>query len=294
MSLIYLLLGAIPLISSYVLLPSYHQVPLRPLPLLYLLPNPQTTLKPIAISTVDQEQVFSARPNLTGRSNFLSNIPDITRLAATRQGPRNIDLCYFLGQDVFTSHVRCNPNWADGTNEGVKRYINEMTFETNRMVGLDNLRLVWKGPFVRTEGNWETQEEIDAAIRYDVHSVLDEGCDAAVFLLFNYFNEDCTSTTTGHDFGGKSSGGMCEIHQGSGYAEIVDQGFLNDAWVGPQILAHHLLLMLTSDLNDASRTCPNQESLLYPKLDAGNQRVDDCVVDKLNRAGVSNRACMQD
>ena len=24
-------------------------------------------------------------------------------------------------QDIFTSHVRCNPNWADGTNDGVKR-----------------------------------------------------------------------------------------------------------------------------------------------------------------------------
>ena len=91
----------------------------------------------------------------------------ILRAAVTRNGPRNIDLCYFLGQvcvcynakydqkwfmtititimiylydhdhdtfvwyismimihlikDIFTSHVRCNPNWADGSNEGVKR-----------------------------------------------------------------------------------------------------------------------------------------------------------------------------
>ena len=36
------------------------------------------------------------------------------------------------------------------------------------------------------------------------------------------------------------------------------QGFLGDAWTGPQILAHHLLLMLTSDLRDRSKTCPNK------------------------------------
>ena len=32
------------------------------------------------------------------------------------------------------------------------------------------------------------------------------------------------------------------------------QGFLGDAWTGPQILAHHLLLMLTSDLPDQVST----------------------------------------
>ena len=30
------------------------------------------------------------------------------------------------------------------TNDGLLRYINEMTYETNKMVGLNNLRLVWK------------------------------------------------------------------------------------------------------------------------------------------------------
>ena len=97
------------------------------------------------------------------------------------------------------------------------------------------------------------------------------------------------------------------------------KGFLEDAWTGPQILAHHLLLMLTSDLNDSSKTCPRKESLLHPKLYPGKdiyylsgyllshlilhfliyncflgqQRVDECVVDKLNRSGVSDRQCMQ-
>ena len=60
-----------------------------------------------------------------------------------------MDICYFLGNDIFTSHVPCNPNWGDGTNDGVKRYINELTFETNRMLGEQNMKLTWKGPFER-------------------------------------------------------------------------------------------------------------------------------------------------
>merc|ERR1712083_836575 len=166
-----------------------------------------------------------------------------------------------------TSHVRCNPNWADGSNDGVKRYINEMTYETNKMVGLNNLRLVWKGPYVRTEGVRPEQE--GDAIRYDVLSVAKENCDAAIFVLFNQFSEDCKTTTTGHKFGGVSYGGMCEVPDGRGYAVVVD-------------------------LPDKSKHCPNQESLLYPKLDPGKQRVDQCVVDKLTRSGVSRRPCMQD
>merc|ERR1711945_83490 len=139
---------------------------------------------------------------------------------------RTIDLCYFLGSDIFTSHVPCNPS-------------------------------------------------------YDVQTVVNSGCDAVVFLVFNKFSSDCKTQTYGHEFGGLSSGGMCEQRFGKGYTVIVDQGFLKDAWTGPQILAHHLLLMLTSDLPDKNKHCPNQESLLYPKLDPGRQRVDQCVVDKL-------------
>jgi len=293
-----LLLGIYPIISALVLLPTYHQVPLRPLPLLYLLPNSplftQTSVQP-QVSTLDDDLVYSATPNLTGRSNFLEDIPMITRLAATYgrdgRGPRNIDLCYFVGKDIFTSHVRCNPNWADGTNEGVRRYINEMTYETNRMVGVNNLRLVWKGPFVRTETD---QEQKGEAVLHDVLSVADKGCDAVIFLLFNHFSEDCETTTSGHKFGGVSYGGMCEVPQGRGYGVVVDQGFLKDAWTGPQILAHHLLLMLTSDLNDRSKHCPNKDSLLFPKLYPGEQRVDGCVVSKLKRSGVSRRACLRD
>ena len=58
---------------------------------------------------------------------------------------RTLDLCYYLGDDVLKSHLAYNPNWGDSTPEGVRRYINEMTFEANKMIGLENLRLVWKG-----------------------------------------------------------------------------------------------------------------------------------------------------
>ena len=101
-------------------------------------------------------------------------------------------------------------------------------------------------------------------------SVIGYGCDAVVFLVFNKFNSDCKTQTYGHEFGGLSQGGMCEQHQGRGYTIVVDQvrqlflltfiiasyfqGFLGDAWTGPQILAHHLLLMLTSDLPDQVST----------------------------------------
>merc|ERR1712032_1500945 len=95
------------------------------------------------------------------------------------------------------------------------------TYETNKMVGLNNLRLVWKGPYVRTEGVRPEQE--GDAIRYDVLSVAKENCDAVIFLLFNKFSEDCKTTTTGHKFGGVSYGGMCEVPDGRGYAVVVDQ-----------------------------------------------------------------------
>ena len=44
-------------------------------------------------------------------------------LGLGRIAGRNLDLCYFLGNDIFTSHVPCNPNWGDGTNEGVNRWV---------------------------------------------------------------------------------------------------------------------------------------------------------------------------
>ena len=50
---------------------------------------------------------------------------------------------------------------------------------------------------------------------------------------------------------------MCEANLGKGYTVVVDQGFMNDSWTGPQILAHHLLKMLVDDII-GEKTCPNQ------------------------------------
>ena len=101
----------------------------------------------------------------------------------------------------------------------------------------------------------------------------------------------------GHKYSGFAVGGPCESANGSGYTVIVDQGFLGEHWMGPQILAHHLLLMLTSDLydpKDSRRYCPNENSLLHRYIKAGKQELDQCVIEKLNQSNISLRRCLQD
>jgi len=283
--------------QAYVVVPLYHPVsllyPHASYPLLHqpIQPYIQVTQplqnSDLSYSTLESGLKFSPR-----RKNPLvedSDSKEKKPVPSARIAGGNLDICYFLGNDIFTSHVPCNPNWGDGTNDGVKRYINELTFETNKMLGENNLRLTWKGPYERHDAATSAAPSNPSQ---DVLSVVGLGCDAVVFLVFNQFSSDCKTQTYGHEFGGVSSGGMCEQPQGKGYTVIVDQGFLEDAWTGPQILAHHLLLMMTSDLRDSSKTCPNKDSLLHPKLYPGQQRVDQCVVDKLNRSQVSNRRCM--
>ena len=103
---------------------------------------------------------------------------------------------------------------------GVKRYINELTFETNRMLGENNLKLVWKGPYERHDSTTHAAPSNPAQ---DTLSVASYGCDAVVFLVFNKFSSDCKTQTYGHEFGGVSSGGMCEQNFGKGYTVVVDQ-----------------------------------------------------------------------
>jgi len=286
-------------ILPYQAYPTYPLSPLSPVSLLYpIYPQyqtriiPQTPLFPLpvvqpSISTLDPGLEFSPTRKTAGNLTRSGALPVATTRLASRTA-RTLDLCYFLGNDIFTSHVPCNPNWGDGTNEGVKQYINELTYEANQMIGENNLRFAWKGPYERHDSTASRPGNPT----YDVLSVKDFGCDAVVFLVFNTFSDDCMTKTSGHEFSGVSYGGMCEQQDGLGYTEVVDQGFLGDDWTGPQILAHHLLLMLTSDLNDLSKTCPATESLLHPMLYPGEQRIDQCVVDKLNRSNVSERLCM--
>lgn len=298
MAFIHILLVTSLVISchGFVIYPS-STYPLSPVSLLYpthplyntrIIPQSPFLLKPAtqpSFSTLTPGLKFS--PTRSASANLTTK--EALPLASTRLAARNLDLCFFLANDIFTSHVPCNPNWGDGTIDGVKQYINELTYEANRMVGENNLRFAWKGPYERHDPAAKNPSNPTQ----DVLSVAGYGCDAVVFLLFNKFSSDCKTQTSGHEFGGVSYGGMCEQKDGLGYTVIVDQGFLKDAWTGPQILAHHLLLMLTSDLPDQSKTCPAKESLLYPQLYPGEQRIDQCVVDKLNRSKVSLRECMQ-
>jgi len=288
--------ASISSVESYVLVPLYHPLsyfyhpgPLLHTPYIQISP-PQPQPEPeLEYSTLDKGLQFSPTRKTPKDTSDIEDLNQSSQVKGRIAG-RNLDLCYFLGSDIFTSHVPCNPNWGDGTNEGVRRYINELTFETNRMLGENNMRLTWKGPYERHDS---TVSAAPSNPTKDVLSVVNYGCDAVVFLVFNKFSQDCQTQTFGHDFGGVSSGGMCEQAQGRGYTVVVDQGFLEDSWTGPQILAHHLLLMLTSDLRDQSKTCPNTDSLLHPKLYPGQQKVDQCVVDKLNRSRVSDRDCMR-
>jgi len=207
---------------------------------------------------------------------------------AGRKLPRNLDLCYYLGADIFHSHVACNERWADGTVEGLKKYINELTFEANKLLGTNNLVLTWKGPYQRHDANqpYPTNPGLDTAYS--------PGCDAVIFLVFNQFKADCLTPVDGHQFSGENKGGICETKSGSGYSIVVDQGYLEDVWTGPQILAHHLLRMLIADLPQNSKSCPATTSLLHNALYPGVQTVDQCTIDKLNESKVSLRPCMQD
>jgi len=278
----------IVLLAAFVGTPATSLVLLPARPMVFTPLYPLVAPAPPSVSRLPPGLSLSPTRS-SSSSNLTRNIGPVPQLYSAA---RNLDICYFLGSDIFTSHVPCNPNWGDGTNEGVRRYINELTLETNRMLGENNFRLAWKGPYERHDSQTHSAPSNPS---HDVLSVKDYGCDAVVFMVFNKFSQDCETQVEGHEFGGLSQGGMCEQANGLGYTVVVDQGFLEDAWTGPQILAHHLLLMLTSDLHRTEvKTCSDKGSLLHPQLYPGQQRVDQCVVDKLNRSKVSLRTCMLD
>ena len=136
-------------------------------------------------------------------------------------------------------------------------------------------------------------------------------CDAVVFLVFNNFQAE--NATDGHKFSGFVKGAPCESHLGSGYMVMVDQGFWESEWTGPQILAHQLLRLLTADVcaglipednpysskNANTKVhwntncfCQNEDSLLHPYIKPGEQYLDPCVLDKLNKSNISLRECL--
>ena len=76
----------------------------------------------ISYSTLEPGLEFSpVKKTAEGEGEDGRTAEEDTPPALGRVAGRNLDLCYFLGNDIFTSHVPCNPNWGDGTNEGVSR-----------------------------------------------------------------------------------------------------------------------------------------------------------------------------
>ena len=125
-----------------------------------------------------------------------------------------------------------------------------------------------------------------------------------MFLVFNDFVAQ--DSTDGHKFSGFVKGAPCETHLGSGYIVMVDQGFWGAEWTGPQILAHQLLRLLTADVCaglkgyakketvhwNTNCFCENENSLLHPYIKPGEQYLEECVIEKLNKSDISIRECL--
>ncbi len=120
-----------------------------------------------------------------------------------------------------------------------------------------SFRLRWAGPWERSD---VTERYPSRAIQ-DAKAASKYGCDIPIFLVFNDYSN--SEGTDGHKFSGLTQGGACESSIGSGYLIVVDQGYLDDHWVGPQVLAHHILLLMTNDLYSVSVIimCHDENSL---------------------------------
>jgi len=204
-----------------------------------------------------------------------------------------------------------NKNWAfvpRKDTSGLTRYINDLTLEANKLLGQDNFQLAWLGdgssrqgllPFSRHSPSESLSDKhLDSDVKGNAH----RGCDANIFLLFNNFFEQ--QVTEGFKFSGLVKGGACDAYKGEGYAVVADQGYSDETWVGPQVLAHFLLRLLTSDICSPDPNgvqgwshncfCKNEKSLLNPYVRPGTQYLDKCAVDKLNQSNISNRQCLRD
>ncbi len=68
--------------------------------------------------------------------------------------------------------------------------------------------------------------------------------------------------------------------------------FMNGDHVGPQVLAHHVLLLLTSSLNQfEDRNCEYKHSLLHGQILYNQQFRDKCAMSKLRRSYILSRPC---
>ena len=63
------------------------------------------------------------------------NIDQYYRTDPFRGGAKyHLDLCFYLGDDVKKSHVMCNAKWNNDTAEGWAQYINDLGFETEKLL----------------------------------------------------------------------------------------------------------------------------------------------------------------
>ena len=46
----------------------------------------------------------------------------------------HLDLCFYLGDDVKSSHVMCNANWNNDTAEGWAQYIDDLGYATEAIL----------------------------------------------------------------------------------------------------------------------------------------------------------------
>jgi len=224
----------------------------------------------------------------------------------------NLTICYYTGDDILKSHLMFNDRWwFDRYNlEGLKTYINDLTFGANVLLGRDNYSLRWRGPFKRSDADKRYPGNMEKDTKRAQANL--GNCDAVVFLVFNNFVAQ--NATDGHQFSGFVKGAPCEAHRGSGYIVMVDQGFWKTEWTGAQILSHQLLRLLTADVCDGTCSecrhpyadikakntihwntncfCKNEDSLLHPYIKPGEQYLDNCVIKKLNKSDISLRECL--
>jgi len=220
-------------------------------------------------------------------------------------------LCYFVGDDILKSHLMYSEKWAfvpQKYTAGLTRYINDLTLAANKLLGQDNFQLAWLGDGSSSQGllpfsrHSPTESLTDKYLEYDVKGNAHRGCDANIFLLFNDYSSQQVSE--GFKFSGLTKGAACDAQKGEGYAVVADQGYSDEVWVGPQVLAHFILRLLTADICHTDPNghqgwshdcfCTSETSLLNPYVRPGIQYLDVCAAEKLNLSGISSRQCLRD
>eukprot|EP00095_Tigriopus_kingsejongensis_P005200 maker-scaffold408_size180710-snap-gene-0.34 protein:Tk05200 transcript:maker-scaffold408_size180710-snap-gene-0.34-mRNA-1 annotation:"-dependent receptor" len=244
-----------------------------------------------------------------------------------------VDMCYYFGNDLENSHIRCDERWNPSAPNRMSDlyktqvdYLNEITYVANQYLNRvdrdwsvpnNNFRLTWRGAWNRSDyflNSVNTRNE-KASIQTDIRTNQRFGCDINIFMHFNTYRDCFSSSSNGQEHSGIASGAACESHLGEGYAKVVDQGYLDGYWVGPQVLAHHILLLLSTDLYvkgyrdtylkpeelrqlpplpSLPQNCPNPSSLLHSEIYSGQQWRGDCIGERLQLSRIPIRSCLHD